>query len=133
MGEWIWVNLLVPVIVPIVCLALLKLVKPDISIKKTVRDGQLGWVAVCFAASSKYELGLISPAPEWKTLAEWIAIAFILMTSILTAGATAHPFNDEAEQFKDWYKKYRVMLATGAATIACGIMYGIIHYNQNTN
>lgn len=130
MIEWVWVNLLIPVVIPITCLAFFKLVKPEISIKKTIRDGQLGWVAVCFAASSKYELGLLKPAPEWKVMADWIAIIFILLTSILTVAATIHPFDDEKEQYKSWYKKYRVMLATGCATVTCGIMYGLVHYMQ---
>lgn len=127
MLEWILVNLFVPVLAPVACVGLLKFVKNDISIKKILRDGQMGWVAVCFAASAKYELGLIDPTPDWEKAAEWVVIIFIVMTSILTAGATIYPFDEKSEENKVWYNKFRVMLATGIATVVCAIMYGTIH------
>lgn len=129
MNSWIFSNLVLPIMVPTVCIAVLKLANPSISIKKTLRDGQLGWVAVCFAASAKYELKQIKPSPEWFELADWIALFFILLTSLLTAYATVHPFDETKESYKDWYKKYRVMVATGISTLLSAILYGIVHYS----
>lgn len=120
---------MVPIIVPTLCVAVLKICNTKISIKKTLRDGQLGWVAVCFAASAKYELKQISPEPDWFVLADWFAMAFIVLTSLLTAYATVHPFDENEENLKDWFNKYRVLLATGGATILSAILYGIIHFS----
>lgn len=129
MLNWIFSNLMIPIIVPTLCVAVLKICNPKISIKKTLRDGQLGWVAVCFAASAKYELKQIRPEPEWFVLADWFTLSFIGLTSLLTAYATVHPFDENEENFKGWFNKYRVLIATGGATLLSAILYGVIHFS----
>lgn len=86
-------------------------------------------MAVCFAASAKYELKQISPEPEWFVLADWFTLSFIGLTSLLTAYATVHPFYENEENFKDWFSKYRVLIATGVATLLSASLYGLIHFS----
>lgn len=88
---WFFINLVVPATLPLVILLVLKLVdlpKPysaRSSPLRAVRDGQLGWVAMGFAASCTYDLWghlhtTSNATPEWAGYVLALSVVFLVLS-----------------------------------------------------
>lgn len=140
---WIFVNLIIPATLPVGILMLLNLVdmpEPYASrakLLRTVRDGQLGWVAMGFSASCSYELfeafaGAGKPGPTWAGAVFAIAIVFLMMAGILSMAGTLFPFDDSKavpQSKKDWLVHYKLFVGTAVVTVFAALLYAVVHYN----
>lgn len=144
---WFFINLVIPATLPLAILLVLKLVDmPEpyatrASLLRTVRDGQLGWVAMGFSASCTYDLwgfvfGSKSAAPEWTGLVLTLAVIFLAMSGILTMAGTLFPFDDTnlvTRTWKEWLARYKLFAATALSTGMTAALYALVHYGLPAN
>lgn len=147
MTGWIFVNLVIPATLPLLILAVVKvfadLKDPYASraqLLRAVRDGQLGWVAVTFAASCTYELwgffsGKKAGAPDWTGLVLFMACLFLLLSSLLATLGTLFPFDESKNQddgFWGWMVHYKLFAGTLFSTVMTGALYALVHFGLPT-
>ena len=139
---WFFVNIVLPVAVPLLFLLGAKLVdldEPQASRAKLIRavqDGQLGWVAIVFAAVCTYDLFAqiqdksVSP-PAWAELVLFISCVFLGISGFLATLGTLYPVdNTKAKPVncREWCSRYRMFLGTAAATVICAALLSLVHY-----
>lgn len=140
---WFFINLVVPATLPLVILLVLKLVdlpKPysaRSSPLRAVRDGQLGWVAMGFAASCTYELwghlqAASNAAPEWAGYVFALSLVFLVLSGVLSMAGTLFPFDESKLQpvgVVDWLVHYKLFAATAFSTVTTALLYALVHYH----
>lgn len=140
---WIFVNLVIPATLPLWILMLLKLVDmPEpyaarAKLLRTVRDGQLGWVAMGFSASCTYDLyesliGAKAGTPTWAGTVFAIAIILLMMSGVLSMAGTLFPFDESKvlpQSKKDWVAHYKLFVGTAITTALTASLYAMVHYN----
>jgi hypothetical protein len=139
---WFFINIFLPMTLPLIFLLLVKLVDlpPPYAARakliRAVQDGQLGWVAMGFAASSTYELleymmGGKKGAPEWSGLVFAVAIGFLALSGLLSMLGTLYPVNDTLPApatLGAWTVRYRLFVGTLLATLITAALFGLVHY-----
>lgn len=140
---WFFVNLLVPATLPLAILLALRLVdlptpySTRASPLRAVRDGQLGWVAMGFAASCTYELwghlNTTAPAsPEWTGYVFALSVVFLVLSGVLSMAGTLFPFDESKFQpvgFVDWLRHYKLFAGTAVSTVVTALLYALVHYS----
>lgn len=139
---WFFMNLVLPAVLPLVILLALKLVdlpEPYASranLLRAVRDGQLGWVAMGFAASCTYELweyvsGAKAGAPGWAGLVLTISVIFLALSGVLAMAGTLFPFDESKAKpstWRGWLVYYKLFAATAFSVVLTGVLYALVHY-----
>lgn len=140
---WILVNLVIPATLPLWILLLLKLVDMTdpyterAKLMRTVRDGQLGWVAMGFSASCTYDLyealvGSKAGAPSWAGTVFGMALVFLIASGVLSMAGTLFPFDESKsapQGIKEWIGRYRLFVGTAITTAITASLYALVHYN----
>lgn len=139
---WFFVNIVLPIVVPLAFLFLAKFVdlpEPYASRAKLIRavqDGQLGWVAIGFAAACAYEIleemsRNPAGAPAWAGLVFGIACVFLAVSGFLATLGTLYPVDESQPAPTDvlsWVRRYRLFLGTAVATLVTAALFSIVHY-----
>lgn len=143
---WFLLNILMPMTLPLFFLLLAKLadLPPPVAARakliRAVQDGQLGWVAMGFAASCTYELFDSTfgkkNAPEWAGLVFLVSIAFLAISGFLSMLGTLYPVNNALPPpatMRERARRYRLFLGTFLATLITATLFGLVHQAlQNT-
>jgi hypothetical protein len=103
---------------------------------RAVQDGQLGWVAMGFAASCTYELleflmGSKGGAPEWAGIVFAVSISSLAISGFLAMLGTLYPVDDSLPTPStrgEWMMRYRLFVGTLMATFITAILFGLVHY-----
>jgi hypothetical protein len=128
---WFFVNLLVPIFAPIVAMVLLKGLNlpASTSVLSLVKDGQLGWAALGFCVSAKYEIatqGLILSQDATNALDS--GFVFLIGASALMAAVGAVFPAGPLPGGVPWYRHYRTLASTLLITALAGGAYTVVHY-----
>lgn len=139
---WFIVNILVPLGVPAMFMALAKLIPlPPVIKARTrlmilVQDGQLGWVALGYATSCAYD-GTIylvkvgAQAVFWAAPCLALAILLIVVSGFMAALGALFPYdNTQAppSSFRIALKQYSTFVGTLVATIFTIVLYVMVHF-----
>lgn len=138
---WFLINIALPIGVPLAFLLAAKLVDlPEPYASRTkllnvVQDGQLGWVAIVFAAASAYDLFARMqdnpPAPAWAGQVFAISCVFLATSGLLAMLGTLYPVDESLPPvagFRNWLLRYRLFLGTAFATIITASLLSLVHY-----
>lgn len=139
---WFLINILMPMTLPLIFLLLVKLVdlpQPLASRAKPIRavqDGQLGWVAMGFAASCTYELfdyliGSKTGAPEWAGLVFAVSTVSLALSGFLSMLGALYPVDESAPKPTTraaWVVHYRLFVGTLLATLITAVLFSLVHY-----
>lgn len=138
---WFLINILLPVCVPLAFLLAARLVdlpEPYASrtkLLKVVQDGQLGWVAIVFAAASAYDLFARMqnepPAPVWAGQVFTISCVFLATSGLLAMLGTLYPVDESLPPVSGWWPwivRYRLFLGTAFATMITASLLSLVHY-----
>lgn len=137
---WGLVNLLAPVLVPVLGILLLKLTKKrDEEAKKfkvmtVFKDGQLAWIAAVFCCAAFYEyaeadIGDARPGAGWH----WMLVPLLLCTvSSIYVGADGAVSPTEIIEnrmnFSQWRRYYQTFMSSMYITVGSVISFALIHY-----
>lgn len=143
---WILVNVVLPLVLPVLGMGvfmLLPLGKADakkVTLMATVKDGQLCWAAVGFCAAALYELHTATPVGEpgiAKAMAGWATggmMAVIAMAAMAAAGGAV--FTTEvrkvppgSEPTTSWLRHYKLFAGSVVMTAIAAVTYTVIHFN----
>jgi hypothetical protein len=137
---WLLVNIIVPATLPLLFLCLARLVdlRNDILLRANplvaIRDGQLGWVSIGYAASGTYDLleHVLDhkPIPEWAGVVLTMLILLTMLSAFLAMLGSLHPSRClKVEQgLVACLRQYRLMLATLVLTTASAWFYSFVHF-----
>lgn len=102
---------------------------------KAVQDGQLGWVAIVFAAACAYELldqmQAKKGAPTWAGLVFGISCVFLAISGFLATLGTLYPVDESKPAptgVRTWLKRYRLFVGTAVATVVTAALFSLVHY-----
>ena len=143
---WFFINIILPITVPFLFLLAAKfaeLPEPYASRTKIIRavqDGQLGWVALVFAAACSYELLERiriekESAPSWAEPVLAIAYFFLALSGFLATLGTLYPVDVTKpipKGKKVWARHYRMFLGTAFATFTTAALFSLVHYTIPT-
>lgn len=138
---WFFVNVIVPVAVPMLFMLLAKMVPlPATVIARTrlvtlVQDGQLGWVALGFATSCTYDVyTYISRAKgghtAWAEPALCLGISIISISAFLAALGALFPYdNSLPSPATPWkaVKQYSILSGTLTLMVIAAVLYSVVH------
>lgn len=139
---WFFITLVLPIALPVVILALLRCVdlpKPYSERAhplRVVRDGQLGWIAMSFAASCSYELwaqvsGNRSATHDSAGLVLVVSVVLLVVSGVLSMAGTLFPFDESKVQgvgWKAWLVHYKLFAATAFCTALTTVLYTVVHF-----
>jgi len=129
---WFFVNILVPIFAPIIAMVFLKclnLPAPPSSVLSLVKDGQLGWAALGFSVSTKYEIvtqGLILSSDATNALDGGVII-LICASSLMAAVGTVFPVGPFLGGMP-WYRHYKTLASSLVVTLFAIGAYTVVHY-----
>lgn len=91
---WFLINILLPLIAPVLVLAMLKALpmpqsnRDALDLLTPVKDGQLCWATIAFSASALYEIGAGAGSvnSDYVGYLQGAAVFLLAMASILAAG-----------------------------------------------
>lgn len=140
---WLFVNIVVPSTLPLVMLLAFKLVDlpapydARAKLLRAVQDGQLGWVAMCFAASCAYELfdyvfGSKQGAPSWAGFVLSLAIVTLVISAVVSVAGTLFPVDDSKPKpatQREWLSRYRLFISTDIVLLLTACLYCLVHYS----
>jgi cobalamin synthase len=138
---WFFVNIVLPIGVPLIFLFIAKSVdlpEPYASRAKlirAVRDGQLGWVAIVFAAATVYELlrqlREIDEPPVWAGLVFAISCVFLAISGFMATLGTLFPVEESKVNpvgAAAWVRHYRLFVASVVATVITAALFSLAHF-----
>jgi len=136
---WFAINILLPVFAPLALLFIAgKICTPiepfasRISILRTVKDGQLGWVAVVFSANSAYELFAHVQSnipPNWAGPALTLNIVILVISGMAAVLGALFPVEESPEipkSLKTWMQHYpNLCTSIIAVVVAAFVLYKV--------
>lgn len=128
---WFFVNLFVPIFAPILAMLFLKCLNlPALtSVLSLVKDGQLGWAALGFCVSAKYEIatqGLILSQSATNALDGGFVI-LISASALMAAVGTVFPVGPFPGGMP-WYQHYKTLASSIVVTVFASGAYTVVHY-----
>ena len=116
---WFAINILLPIFAPLALLFIAgKICTPvepfasRIRILRTIKDGQLGWVAVVFSANSAYELFAhfqSSGPPNWAGPALTLNVVILVISGMSAVLGALFPVDESRKHpvsLKAWLQHY---------------------------
>lgn len=136
---WFLVTVAIPLVAPIVLLALFWLLPLPPAIASQVRllvpikDGQLCWGAMGFCVSALYEIAEPSATgrPIDPALVGWANGGFIVLlvfSAVLAAGGAVFSTPLGVPAGVDWRRHYATMLASLGLTALSAGAYTVVHF-----
>jgi hypothetical protein len=128
MDGWFFVNILGPLLLPVVGILPLRLLPLDatpagLRLMTPVKDGQLCWAAIAMAISSIYEVWKALVAhrtlPPWAGVVLAVTIVVMLQAMVIAAGGAAFNTGFIAQAgggLRAWVSHYRVFVASAIMT-----------------
>lgn len=138
MSDWHFVNLVVPVLLPLALLGMLALfplsarTQSRSSILLAIKDGQMAWAGLGMCMSALYEL---RHAPRSFRLTAavsdslfWLLLTDLLLLTVIAALAPIFPVRVmRLPDFGSTLKHYRVLIASIVLTLFAAGCYSAIH------
>lgn len=139
---WIFVNILLPIIVPMFFMLGSKLVdlSPEAEARaqllRAVQDGQLGWVSMGFSASCSYDLinYMTDGKPHtagWPPTVLGVSFGLLALAGFLAALGTLYPVDVTVAAPTSWrarLRHYRMFVGTSLSTALSATLYIVVHY-----
>lgn len=140
---WFFVNVVVPIGVPMMFMLLAKMVPlPAAASARTrlitlVQDGQLGWVALGFATSSTYDVYsyLTRARGEhviWAEPAFCLGMLIIPISAFLAALGALFPYDNSLlppTTFWKGIRQYSILTGTFIVMAIAAVLYIVVHSN----
>lgn len=132
--EWHFVNLIVPTALPIVVATVvwISTTKKEANPWSAVKDGQLGWAALCMCCSALMELRHPSSGvvlqKSWENAFYWIVGLGIFLTGLTAGIAPLTP--TPAKRPKGLWASvvhFRLFLISLGTTFYCAWLYTTVH------
>lgn len=143
---WFLVNILAPLLLPVVGILPLALLPigpatlANVKIMATVKDGQLCWAVIAMGSSTIYELwdalALHRDVPTWAGFALAATIFVMLPAMILAAGGAVFstPLLQSGPQstLVAWVSHYKVFVVSLLMTVISATLLTNIHFSLPT-
>lgn len=138
---WFVVTVAIPVLAPMWGMALYKFLRLPAEVGDhakfilTVKDGQLGWVAVGFCASGLYELfeGSQTLGHAMTGWAEGGFMLILVSSAFYAASGAVFPTPVPAPDDVKWSRHYVTMVASAALTFLAAFAYTVVHFQVSNS
>ena len=138
MGDWYFINLIVPILLPLGLLGTLRLFRlPGRAWQRAnplivVKDGQHSWTGLTLCMGALYEFRHIDSArmlPEpWASIFFWILFLDLLLLTIVAAVAPLFPTKVvRTIGARNGLSHYRVLAISFILTIVAALIFAIFH------
>lgn len=141
---WILVNILMPVVLPMLLLSVFKLTHlPDpfanrVAIKTLIQHGQLSWITMCLAISATYEIFVVMvdvaqrPSP-WVGMFLFMAMILLILSCVTALVATLFPtltnVGDELGASGQSLREDGLFVMSVVLFALTAVFYSLIHFN----
>lgn len=135
---WFFVNIMLPLIAPIIGMFVLQRLPLPISDNQKhllvpLKDGQLCWGAVAFCALTMYEIaapGQGVPLVDGDAV-HWLNTGLIMSLSasaLIAVGGAVFPTEIKSMGIHDWYQHYQALATSLGLTTLSALAYTVVHF-----
>lgn len=130
---WIAVNILIPLLAPIIFLLPFKLfpLPPENAklLKWTtpIKDGQLAWAGLAFSAAAIYDLESVNSTDSWTKWMLGGIITLLVANGLVAALGGVFPKDHEPEEPSP-FSFYPAMSGAAILSALAGIAFAVVHF-----
>ncbi|XLZ70528.1 hypothetical protein ABT364_00775 [Massilia sp. SR12] len=133
---WFLVNILLPLIAPVLVFAILKVLpmpqanRDALSFLIPVKDGQLCWAAIAFAASALYEIGTGRSVlgAVFVGYVQGCAVLLLSMASIVAAGGAIFRTQSRKPATVPWARHYSTLLTSIVLVVWAALVRVVVQF-----
>lgn len=139
---WILVNLLLPATLPLLFMTMMRLgslPEPFLTrsgLLRIIQDGQLGWVAMSFAAASTYDLWQLMSREEvlrsaWSGILFSLGVILMVVSAVFSIAGTLFPIDHRPRRFgtlAGWLLHYKLRVGSITILYLAAVLYSTIHF-----
>lgn len=134
--DWFLINILLPLVAPILVLAMLKALpmpqanKEALHLLAPVKDGQLCWAAIAFSASALYEIGIRASSVSSAHVGylQGVAVFLLAMASILAAGGATFSTPLVKPGAVPWIRHYSTLIISILLVVWAALVRVIVRF-----